>query len=235
MPLVGHWKCQDNAPSTNVVGEVGGDGTLTNAGNTSASSVAGPGGQLPLALNFDGVNDFVLTPYTGNLGNNFSVMAWVYVDGTPLQTAVGHYFVAKLNGWALNYGHTVVEYRGFHCNAGTYYGANGVTIPTQQWVLVAGTYDSSAFRAYVISTAGEVLSSNFKSQVATMASGAGAVRFGTWDGAGTGTFDGKLCGVRLYNETLNQSQIQAIAAEVFPASESRRGQDKLSISLAIGL
>ncbi|MBA3481686.1 MAG: LamG domain-containing protein [Pirellulales bacterium] len=54
---------QDNAANTTVLAAVGANGTLTNAGNTSASSVAGPGGSYPLALSLDGVNDYI------NFGN----------------------------------------------------------------------------------------------------------------------------------------------------------------------
>lgn len=63
--LVAQWKLQDNAASTTVVATVGSNGTLTNAGNTSASTTTGPGTLLTSALLFDGVNDHV-SALTGN-------------------------------------------------------------------------------------------------------------------------------------------------------------------------
>jgi hypothetical protein len=54
-----HLRCQDNAASTTVLAAVGSNATLTNAGNTSASSVAGPSLQYPLALSLDGTNDYI--------------------------------------------------------------------------------------------------------------------------------------------------------------------------------
>lgn len=58
------YKLTDNAASTVVVNhKTGGtNGALTNAGNTSASSVSGPGGLFANALSLDGSNDYVNLP-----------------------------------------------------------------------------------------------------------------------------------------------------------------------------
>lgn len=57
---------QDNAASTTVVAAIGTDGTLSGAGNTSASTYTpGPGTYLTRALTFDGTDDKV-NATTGN-------------------------------------------------------------------------------------------------------------------------------------------------------------------------
>lgn len=59
--LNAHWKLQDNAASTTVVATVGSNGTLTGAGNTSASTgTPGPGTLLTRYLSFDGTDDRVV-------------------------------------------------------------------------------------------------------------------------------------------------------------------------------
>jgi hypothetical protein len=58
--LNAQWLLQDNAASTTVVANVGTNGALTSAGNTSASTqTPGPGTLLLRALQFDGTNDYV--------------------------------------------------------------------------------------------------------------------------------------------------------------------------------
>jgi hypothetical protein len=58
--LVGHWPCNDNVASTVVDDAVGSNnGTLAGAGNTSESTVSGPGGSLTAALSLDGTNDYI--------------------------------------------------------------------------------------------------------------------------------------------------------------------------------
>lgn len=80
MALVLHYPLQDNAASTAIVAAVGSNGTLTGAGNTSASSVAGPGGDYPLAIDFDGTNDYVATASGVSLTGDWSIGAWVKKD-----------------------------------------------------------------------------------------------------------------------------------------------------------
>lgn len=92
MTLTNQWALQDDAASTTVVDGPGvDDGTLTNAGNTSASSVAGPGGDFPKALSFDGTDDYVLIVLDQiELGlnvTNFSI-AGCYKPDDPSPSAV---------------------------------------------------------------------------------------------------------------------------------------------------
>lgn len=84
MALVGHWKLQDNAASTTVVATVGTNGSLSGAGNTSASAVAGPGTLLTSALDLDGTNDQIaITTSNGAMCQNkgvITVCGWAKPD-----------------------------------------------------------------------------------------------------------------------------------------------------------
>lgn len=88
--LKGSWLMQDNAANTTVddSSALNKDGTLTGAGNTSASSVAGPNSYLTAALSFDGSNDYVASvgavadySFVQNTGK-FELSIWVKVGST---------------------------------------------------------------------------------------------------------------------------------------------------------
>lgn len=87
--LTHQWLCNDNAASTTVVAQVGGvNGTLTNAGNTSASTVAGPKSAISGGLGFDGSNDFINTANTADklVTDPFTIALWVKPNSTSPTT-----------------------------------------------------------------------------------------------------------------------------------------------------
>lgn len=101
--ITAQWKLQDNAASTTVVATVGADGTLTNAGNTSASSsTPGPGTLLTRYMSFDGVNDRVVaTTSNGAATQNkalITLCCWVYT--TTADTTGNHRILYASNGTA---------------------------------------------------------------------------------------------------------------------------------------
>lgn len=91
---VAQWQLQDNAASTTVIATVGTNGTLTNAGNTSASSsTPGPGTALTRFLTFDGTDDYVACT-TGNAAalknKSFATLCgWIKLS-TADTTAAAH-------------------------------------------------------------------------------------------------------------------------------------------------
>jgi hypothetical protein len=85
MALVAHWKCDDNAASTTVVATVGSNATLQGGDNTSAKTVAGPGGSITAGLQLNGTDDHIDISATGlSFANStaYSVSIWFKRAGT---------------------------------------------------------------------------------------------------------------------------------------------------------
>ena len=143
--LVGHWELQDNAASTTVVATVGTDGTLTNSGNTSASSVTGPGGSYPLALSLDGTNDFISLT-TGNAAVLQNVGAWTAAAWIKTSDSSSTIFSAQTSGTgfraAIEITAGTFSTRSRSSNAGSIYGrATVATYNDGNWHHVAGVVD----------------------------------------------------------------------------------------------
>lgn len=82
MALILRYRMNDNAAST-VVHDSSGSGnhgTLTGAGNTSASTTTGPGAPYTAALDFDGTDDRVAVGTPIELTGDWSITAWVKKD-----------------------------------------------------------------------------------------------------------------------------------------------------------
>ncbi len=83
MTLVQHWKCDDNAASTTVVATVGTNGTLEGGDNTSAKTVAGPGGSITAGFDLNGTDDAITIAASGisfATSTAFSVSFWAEWD-----------------------------------------------------------------------------------------------------------------------------------------------------------
>jgi hypothetical protein len=94
--LEGWWKLQDDAANTSVADSSGKgySGTLTNAGNTAASTVAGPNSWLGKAIDLDGVNDFISVSGSGlDIAGAFTVVGFFKSDNPTSvnQTLLGAY------------------------------------------------------------------------------------------------------------------------------------------------
>ncbi|MCX7589689.1 MAG: LamG domain-containing protein, partial [Patescibacteria group bacterium] len=103
-------------------------------------------------LSFDGVDDYVVTPDIGNLGNRFTVMGWVYKQGgssewRPIilkgyKTAYRNYTFRVIEQF-LNYFDVGI------CSPTTeYFYRNIITFENNQWISFALTYDGSSLRFY---------------------------------------------------------------------------------------
>ena len=139
--------CQNNAASTNVVATPA-DGTLTGAGNTIDSSVPGPGKGLPLALEFDGSNDYATTPSVTASGQAATYAMFVKLDGN--QGAFDGLLFCRGSGSNVCGLHiSDADGRELACtwndNPSTYFWNSVGIIPDNVWCLVA-----AAIRAMVI-------------------------------------------------------------------------------------
>lgn len=209
--------CQDNAASTTVVATPS-NGTLTNAGNTSASSVTGPGGSLPLALSFDGTDDYAgFGNITAN-GNAVTVLCWVYrrsgatqFDGIFTMRNTG----TQLNGLIFQSSNRLAYQ--FSNNSATYTWNSGLTVPATTWCLCAMAVSSSDCKLYIVSSGGTVTATNSVANAAI--DYARNVRIGM-DSAGRES-PINAAGARIYSATLSQSDIEAIYAADLAAASAK--------------
>lgn len=85
MPLVAHWKLDDNAASTTVVATVGSNGTLT-GGDTTATkhtTVSWRGGSIASAFDFNGSDDAINIASSSINYLEVSFSCWVKLDAVP--------------------------------------------------------------------------------------------------------------------------------------------------------
>ncbi len=179
-------------------GEVFNDGTLENM----------------YALKFDGVDDYVEVPNSAslNITGNITVCAWVKTTITGTRQAIvskGDYV-----GWRLfvdEYGYIdfgVTNATGYYFQYGTF--ATGYKIPENKWVFVCGQYNGSFLKIYAD---GEVvrneyigsfqLNSNiYPTYVGTTQTGSSSIL--RW------YFNGTIDEVRIYNRSLNSTEIQEL-------------------------
>lgn len=88
MSLIAHWKCDDNAASTTVVATVGTNATLNGGDNTSAKTVAGPGGSITAGLDLNGTDDRIditASSLAFASGSAFSFSIWVKPKGANVR------------------------------------------------------------------------------------------------------------------------------------------------------
>lgn len=219
--LVGHWELQDNAASTTVVATVGTNGTLTNSGNTSASSVTGPGGSYPLALSLDGTNDFINVT-TGNSAAFQNVGAWTIACWLKTSASTGTVVSGSATtaglfraGISISTGTFVASSRS--TNAGTLYGrATVATYNDGTWHHVAGVVDiaNDTIDLYVD---GSLIASTTLTNgtiawttSATANDASAAVRIGQYNSGSY--FNGSLADMRFYQRELVAADISDLYA-----------------------
>lgn len=203
--LIGHWPCQDNAASTTVAGLVGGDGTLTGAGNTSASSVAGPNSAYPLAISLDGVNDSVPLPDISATSATATFSMWIKRSGT--QSSYTSLLTSRAtSNCSLGLSYTSTDRLGYYWDNLHYdfdFGSDA-DITDNTWTHIAVTVSGTAAVLYVNGAS-----------VGTNTATHGSVLWGddfyiSDDNAGDRFFTGAVADVRVYNRTLSPTDIQEI-------------------------
>lgn len=153
-------------------------------------------------MNFDGVNDRVDTPVTAITGNNLTVGGWFFVPAGTVNTFANNYFMTKTLVFALNFGHEIIEFRGFHVQIdNTYHGVGDLNLPAGVPFHFVGTYDGAAVRAYV----NGVLAGT-KNIAGTLTTSASPFRVSSWDGA-LFPLTGLASDTRAYNRTLSAAEI----------------------------
>ena len=152
--------------------------------------------------NYEGNNDFISIPDNGSmdLGNNFSIETWIYLDDAVNNTIIdkGDYrylFQTHSNG---------------QTGLGLYNVKNGWvysqgTIPINEWVHIAVTVDGGTVVFYLN---GNVLSSHTGYQHPGADNGEISIGMQSPQSCRCNFFDGKMSELRVWSRTISQSQIQ---------------------------
>ena len=170
-------------------------GTLTNFGMTNTSGW-GPGLDGMGALNFDGVNDYVIVTMDKSVVSNYTISFWL--KSTGAQNTKG------ILAWqsALTSAAPFLLFWKSNATTLTYYanGANRISIsswPDDVWKLLTVTYDGTTHKLYL----NDVLQ-------ASATAGASNTGTGVYFGNGyNGYFSGRIEGVRIYNRALTASEV----------------------------
>jgi prepilin-type N-terminal cleavage/methylation domain-containing protein len=217
---IGRWLLQDNAASTTVAAAVGINGTLTNAGNTAANAVTGPGGIYSRALSFDGTNDYVeIADDAYDFGaQSFSLAFWLSSNAldSSFRALISKRTSTDYTGWTvyrrpntgLNSNRIAVEIAS--SNGGPYYTATGDSpISPGQWYQVAVTVNRSSnlMTLYVNGVAQAAVA-----DITALGNVSNSQNVQLAKEIGINTWNGSLADVRIYNRALSATEVAALAA-----------------------
>ncbi|MET0304813.1 MAG: LamG-like jellyroll fold domain-containing protein [Solirubrobacterales bacterium] len=177
------------------------DGTISGATWSSSGKYGG-------ALSFDGVNDVVSIADASDLDltSTFTLEAWVRPDTATDWSPV----IAKNENPESGYGSGYVLFsqgpgkpRGWLSNAGATKAVTGPSaLPTNEWSHLAFTSDGTNLRLYLNGTL-----VGGPASASTAGTTASALEIGHWAYLNK-WFDGLIDEVRIYDETLSETQIQ---------------------------
>jgi hypothetical protein len=203
--IVGWWRAEGNAADS--VGT--NNGTLASGATTAA-------GKVGQAFTFDGVNDSMNVPMSTSLQLSSAVTIEFWMKGDPsnnLATCCQGLVTTDMYG-------IEIAGSGVHFGVSTDNGATTpfpssgqVSISTNQWHHIAGTYDGSTIALYVDG----VLAAS-SSHSGALSSNSGFLSIGSEDGrtgacpscVGTRYFKGLLDEVGIYGRALSSSEIQSL-------------------------
>lgn len=220
--LVAQWKLQDNAASTTVVATVGSDGTLTNAGDTSASTgTPGPGTALTRFITFDGTNDYVAcTTGNGAVIQNKAVVsagAWIKAAaGTGERTIL---FISNNAGSArfdlslqsngnLRAGGRAGDGESFQSKTTTAEYDDG----TWHYVFAVINYATDAITIYVDGSSVSTTGAPAFTATATSNTASTDIRIGNRTASAASAMNGSIADVRIYDSD-ESANLAAIMAE----------------------
>jgi hypothetical protein len=226
MTLIGHWKLEDNAPSTAVVASVGSAGTLIGAGNTNASSVVGPGGQLPLALTFDGTNDYVgfgnVQGFERTAVRSFTFwMRAASVNPASNRPVIGKRFAGgnSFRGWSIaqrgDVANDPLEFALCSNSTNNILAVRFARPNDTDWHHISITYDGSSTPEGVVAFVDAVSASLTTASNSLSASIITTASFNIAtanNGGGWAFFAGDVADVRIYDHILTQGEINSLVS-----------------------
>tara|TARA_R100000005_G_C4978573_1_gene189102 strand:+ start:81 stop:1523 length:1443 start_codon:yes stop_codon:yes gene_type:complete len=174
------------------------DGTLTNMDATNHSSSGGG------YFTFDGTNEYVdISGSTTVTAASFVV--WLRLDGNQDDYA-GILFSRSTNVTGLNF-YGTTERIGYTWNnaSNTYDWNSGLTIPTQEWCMIALTVTSSSATAYLFRSSGVSSSTNTVSHSSTTID---SLELGRDSQNNSRLYDGRIGVAQVYNRALSLSELE---------------------------
>ncbi len=221
MSLLAHWRCQDNAASTVVAATVGSNATLQGGDNTSTiSEVNGPGTALTRSLHLNGTDDWIqIADLSASLGTNASFCMWIRLDNaTPGAAAqsgflnLGASVVSGSSHWPYTDGTAYMSALRFSNNTTSnriaFSPPGGVTRTNWHHIAITNVAGANGWKFYVN---GDVATQN-TGQTLFWDSDLWAVGR-SWDTTASFYLDGRVCDIRVYDETLSEAAIEAIMAQ----------------------
>jgi len=200
--LVGWWKLDDGSGTTaSDSSGNGNDGTLMGGAQWAV-------GKFVMAVEFDGVDDYVEVPHSEILtvDNEVTVMAWIHTSrhgGPPPEGYQG--IIAKSNGPR--------SYSLYTQNAGTLHfstagtGTDSVaTVPLNEWAHVAAMVAAGEHRYYIN---GELTATSGSGIVLPGTADTATVVIGRTNEGANRSFLGRIDDARIYDRGLSQEEIQA--------------------------
>jgi predicted outer membrane repeat protein len=210
--LVGYWRLDDD--SSSALAAAGNDGFLVNM--EPGDWVPGAPGitfDNPFALDFDGVNEWVLMPHDPvihSLTNTLTVAAWINPDTlSGIQRVVSMARTGDNNGFGFGTYDAGLRFTTFGVHD---YNTTSVNL-TPGWVHVAAVMDSGHDVTYYVNgTAVETITHT----VPANADGMDNLLIGASTAEGSSSpvelFDGRIDDVRIYNRALTGPEVANLAA-----------------------
>lgn len=175
---------------------------------TLVGGAAWRAGVMGSAVDFDGVDDVVITTFDANLPA-WTVSAWVRSPAAPAAASASGPVQREAN-FQMNWNHPDAAFRGAMALqvGGGWYAASFGALEPNVWYLLTGTYDGETLRAY---TNGVLVSANAAPSGAAAAEALPLV-LGRHARRTTQFFAGSVDDVRVWSRALAASEIQALAA-----------------------
>jgi hypothetical protein len=162
--------------------------------------------QVPAALGFDGVDDYVAVPHTNALNAYpLTVTFWMKAAETSNQRGiVNKYAAGSGNGWQVYLDGPIVHAWYFNASGGSVYTLDGGNVGDAQWHHIAFTVDASGGTIYVDGVLKQTLAWTGPAGPCTTTQ---ELSFGQYPGGGY--FNGQLDEVAIWNVALSVAQIQS--------------------------
>jgi glucose/arabinose dehydrogenase/regulation of enolase protein 1 (concanavalin A-like superfamily) len=197
--MAGYWKF-DEPPGSTSAADSSGNGNNGTLVNMDAQTAWVPG-KVGGAISFDGVDDYVSTPFTTQLPN-WTIAAWVKSPAAP-SAASDSAPIYRGQNFHMHWDHVDPAHQGgIELKVGgIWYPASFGQLQPDTWYHLAGTYDGETLRAYtdgILVSANTTPSGPPDSEITSLKFGANA-------------FNGTVDDVRLYGRVLSASEISSIA------------------------